>query len=72
MRPNTPEAVMDEIYERLRGADHYARPLDEYTHAEVLAAAVLLVREARQQVRFEQETIAGLLAERRPHLKAVA
>lgn len=66
------DALLREAHERLAAADSYRRDPGEYTHAEVLDAVLLLLAEARQDIEFEKGIIHGLLAERRPHLKAVA
>ena len=47
------DEILEEAYGRLRAGDTFARDRSEYTHAEVLAAVLLLVAEAREQLELE-------------------
>lgn len=64
--------LLTEAYERLAAADTYPRHPSEYTHAEVLAAVLLIASEYRDDAVSERALTTALLAEMSPvrHLRA--
>lgn len=56
-------ALLQEAYARLDAASPFLRHPHEYTHAEILGAVLLLLEEARQEVRAEHANVRALLRE---------